>query len=155
MRFSTLTITLATATLTAARIIGIAAPATLGVNSTFPLTLITEDYIQAVYDVSVAWGFSAAPGHLYSLGEDTQSAYLGPSKSNILTNITIDAKTPENLDSLGGKPEKVVLAASLFSLYGVSQGPTVANFNITVNVGSVTGGPIVRSDDFVWGTGQC
>jgi hypothetical protein len=81
MRISTLATTLSTLSLTSARIVGIAAPAILTPNTTFTLTLITENYQQAVSDIAVAWGFTLPnagnpTGFPYSLGAFTGSACL-------------------------------------------------------------------------------
>ncbi|KAF2731917.1 hypothetical protein EJ04DRAFT_401703, partial [Polyplosphaeria fusca] len=122
-------------TLTTARLIGIAAPSTLAPGKPFTLTLLTENYIQTVADVAVAWGYSAPPGHIYSLGSPSASAYLGPEKSNQLNNVSISTTAPAELANFGGE---VVLSAAVFSLYGVSSGPSVANFNVTVKVGGET-----------------
>jgi len=150
---TTLLTLLTTTSLTAARLTGIAAPSTLAPSQPFTLTLLTENYIQSVADISVVWGFAPTPGFPLSLGAFVSSAYLGPSKSNQLQNVTIPATAPADLAQWKGK--QVVLSASLFSLYGVSGTPSVANFNVTVNVGDQTSGSVKRSDGFTWGTGQC
>lgn len=153
MRTSTLLATLSTAALSSARLVGVAAPSTLAPSQPFTLTLITENYIQSVADVAVAWGYSLSPGFPNSLGSFTSSSYLGPDKSNQLQNVTIAATAPEGLENWQGK--EVTLSASLYSLYGASGGPSVTNFNVSVTVGEETGGEVVRSDGFTWGTGQC
>ena len=150
MRLSTLTTTLATASLATARIIGIQIPSTLSPNASFPLTLLTEGYIQSVADVAVAWGFSAAPGYPYSLGPFTESAYLGPDKSNTRENITLNANAPAQLQNWMG--QDVVLSASLMSLYGASGGPTVTNFNATFKVVEGTWTDMTESQGFYTGT---
>jgi hypothetical protein len=110
MRLSTI-LPLIAASAASARIIGIAAPSTIAPNSTFSLTLLVENYIQAVADVSVAWGFSPVPGYPDSLGTlGSGSGYLGPAKSNTRTNVTVAAKTPVSLEV--GK--QYVLSASVF-----------------------------------------
>ncbi|KAF2186285.1 hypothetical protein K469DRAFT_540081, partial [Zopfia rhizophila CBS 207.26] len=128
----------ATFALTSARIAGLAAPATLAPNSPYTLTVITENYIQRVYDVSVAWGYVAAPGFPQSLGRDVGSSYLGPDKSNILTNISIETTAPAGLREAANAEGKVLLSAAVYSLYGALAQPTVANFNVTVQVGDQT-----------------
>lgn len=151
MRFSTLAATLATTSLTAARIVGIAAPSTLCPNSTFPLTLLTENYIQAVADIAVAYGFQLPTntnptGYPYTLGQSTGSVYLGPSKSNTLKNVTVEAFVSDALagDYFMGK--NVVLSAGVYSLYGASGGATVTGFNVTVKIGC----DVVRSQGQGW-----
>lgn len=154
MRVSALAATLAAASLSSARIVGIAAPSTIAPNSTYTLTLLTENYIQSVADIAVAWGFSTPPGFQYSLGSFVTSSYLGPTKSNTLKNVTIEASAPAGLENWQGK--EVLLSAGVYSLYGVSSGPTVLNANVTINVGEKTSNDVVTSDEFYWGTaGEC
>jgi hypothetical protein len=151
MRFSTLATALTSATLASSRLIGIAAPSTLAPNSTFTLTLLSEGYIQTVADVAVAWGFSIAPGYPGSLGSFTDSAYLGPEKSNQgQDNVTIIATVPEGLASDSYKGQEILLSAGIYSLYGASGSTTVTGFNVTVKVGEVTGGEIVQSEEQAW-----
>lgn len=155
MRASAITAALTTASLASARIIGIAAPSTLAPNSTFTLTLLTENYIQTVADVSVAWGFqlptTANPtGYPYTLGSFADSAYLGPSKSNTLENVTISATVPAGLASESWNGKDVVLSAGVHSLYGASGSPTVTGFNVTVKIGEQTGDEAVRSQGQGW-----
>ncbi|KAJ4985160.1 hypothetical protein SVAN01_09387 [Stagonosporopsis vannaccii] len=149
MRFTSLAAALTSLSAASARIIGIEAPSTLAPNSTFTLTLLTENYIQTVADISVAWGYSVAPGYPTALGSFAQSAYLGPDKSNTLENITVQATVPEGLaaDAWNGS---VVLSAGVTSLYGASAGPVVMGFNVTVKVGAETGGETVQSDGVAW-----
>ena len=149
MRTSTLLSTLATATLASARIVGLAAPRTLAPSQPFTLTLISENYIQSVADISIAWGYSPAPGFPQTLGAYTNSSYLGPSKSNQRNNITLETVAPAELDIFADK--NVTLAASLFSLYGASGSPAVLSFNVTVNVGDETSEELVVSQGYTTG----
>ncbi|KAF1942881.1 hypothetical protein EJ02DRAFT_421843 [Clathrospora elynae] len=148
MRFSTVAAALTTASLASARIVGIAAPATLTPNSTFTLTLLTENYVQSVADVAVAWGFSLAPGYPYSLGSFTGSSYLGPSKSNTMKNVTVEATVPEELAGEDWVGKDVVLSAGVYSLYGASSGTTLTGFNVTVKIGEGAG--LVESQGQAW-----
>lgn len=149
MRFTPLATTLAALSTASARIIGISSPSTLAPNSTFTLTLLTENYIQSVSDISVAWGYSLAPGYPTTLGSFVQSAYLGPSKSNTLENVTIEAMVPAQLanEAYNGS---LVLNAGVYSLYGASGSVTVTGFNVSVEVGEETGGEIVESEGTAW-----
>jgi hypothetical protein len=136
MRFSTVATAMAATSLASARIVGIAAPPTLAPNSTFTLTLVTENYIQTVADVAVAWGFqfptAAYPnGFPNTLGSFAGSAYLGPSKSNTLGNVTVQAVAPVG-EAWEGKT--AVLSVGLFSLYGASGSTVVGAFNVTVDI---------------------
>ena len=155
MRFSTLGPLAALSSLTTARIIGISLPSTLAPNSTFPLTLLTQNYIQSVSDIAVAYGFqlptSANPtGYPYTLGAFTGSAYLGPSKSNTLVNVTVEARVPEGLSGESWYGKDVVFSTGVYSLYGASGGPTVTGWNVTVRIGEVTGGEALSSMEQGW-----
>lgn len=149
MRFTSLATALTTLSAASARIIGIEAPSTLAPNSKFNLTLLTEGYIQSVADISVAWGYSLAPGYPLSLGAFTQSSYLGPDKSNTREKVTVEATVPESLasDSWNGS---LVLSAGVYSLYGASSGPVVTGFNVTVHVGDETSEETVKSNGTAW-----
>lgn len=149
MRFSSLVAGLTTLSAASARIIGIEAPSTLAPNSNFTLTLFTENYIQAVADISVAWGYSLAPGYPGSLGSFAQSAYLGPSKSNTFENITVQATVPADLASASYNGS-LLLSAGVTSLYGASAGPVVMGFNVTVKIGEETSEETVTSDGVAW-----
>jgi hypothetical protein len=84
MRVSTLTTSLKAASLASAVITGITAPSTLAPNSIFFLTLISENYIQSVADIAVAWGSDLAPAHPGALGPYSDSAYVSPSLSMLV-----------------------------------------------------------------------
>ncbi|KAF2678921.1 hypothetical protein K458DRAFT_271150, partial [Lentithecium fluviatile CBS 122367] len=131
MRTSALLAGLSAVAVSSARLIGISAPSTISTSENFTLTLITENYIQSVADVAVAWGFMPIPGYYGSLGSSSGSAYLGPSKSNQLNNVPIEAAAPSAL-TVGND---YVLGVSLFSLYGASGVPTTTLFNVTVTIG--------------------
>jgi hypothetical protein len=154
MRFSTLAASLLPATLASARIIGLSAPSTLTPNSTFTFTLLTENYIQSVADVAVAWGFQrvtpANPtGYPYTLGSFTNSSYIGPKQSNTLTNVTVDAVVPAALGDDSWKGD-VVFSVAVMSLYGASGGPSTAGWNVTVKVGEEEGSEVVSSVERGW-----
>ncbi|OAL04595.1 hypothetical protein IQ06DRAFT_290651 [Phaeosphaeriaceae sp. SRC1lsM3a] len=151
MRTSTLLTALTSSSLASARIIGLAAPATLTPNASFTLTLLTENYIQSVADVAVAWGFQTPTennptGFPYTLGSFANSAYLGPEKSNTLQNVTIDATAPATLE----KGKDVVLGVAVMSLYGASGGPITQAWNVTVHVGEEASGDLVASREVGW-----
>jgi hypothetical protein len=154
MRFSTLAAPLLTSTLASARIIGLSAPSSLTPNGTFTFTLLTENYIQSVADVAVAWGFQrvtpANPtGYPYTLGSFTNSSYLGPTKSNTLTNVTVDAIVPAALGDESWKGD-VVFSVAVMSLYGASGSPSTAGWNVTVKVGDGEDGGVVSSTERGW-----
>lgn len=66
-----------------ARIVGIAVPETVAPGSTVVAKIVTQNYIQAVYDVAVAFGFAPGEGFPESLGQVIGSSYIGPSASSI------------------------------------------------------------------------
>ncbi|TVY73245.1 hypothetical protein LSUE1_G003219, partial [Lachnellula suecica] len=113
-------------------IFGITAPATIAPGQDFNVTLETQNYIQTIYDVAVVFGLAPGQGHPDTLGTVIASEYLGPSKSNIIVpivyTVSVDKNTPVGSSTL---------SASVMSLYGVSSGPTLSNYNVTVVVGDV------------------
>ena len=123
-----------------ARIYGISAPSTIEPGTPFTVSLLTQDYIQSVYDVAVAFGVASGQGYPDSLGTVFASEYLGPALSNTLNNINfpviIDGNTPAGT---------ALISASVYSLYGVEYEPTLENFNVTVTVGSATSTDTVKS----------
>ncbi|PNP37714.1 hypothetical protein TGAMA5MH_10387 [Trichoderma gamsii] len=112
---------------------GIAVPETIKPGEPFQLTIETQNYIQAVSDISIAVGYQKGDGYPDCLGTVLGSFYLGPSKSNILTNITETLTIPANIAQGDG-----IISATVYSLYGVSQMPTLVNHNVTITVGSET-----------------
>ena len=67
--------------LTSARIGGIAVPSTIAPGSSFRVTILTEDYIQSVQDVAIAFGLAPNANIANSsLGALLDSKYLGPGK---------------------------------------------------------------------------
>lgn len=151
MRFFTFATAALSSSLTTARIIGIAAPSTIAPNGTFALTLLTENYIQSVADIAVAYGFSL-PSTAFptTLGQYTGSAYLGPEKSNTLSNVTVEAKVSDALEDDFWMGKDVVLSAGVYSLYGASGSATVTGFNVTVKIGTCTSDDLVRSQEQSW-----
>jgi len=133
MRFSTIASTLATASLASARIVGVATPSTLAPNATFPITLINENYIQAVSEIAAAWGFATpAQAFPYTLGQyGTNSSYLGPKPSTSLENVTLVGTAPGNLES----GSNYVFSIAVMTLYGVSHAPVTESWNVTVKIG--------------------
>lgn len=81
MRFSTLiAASVPLLSLTTARIIGIAVPDTIKPGDGFNAIIETENYIQSVYDVAIAFGVAPGSGFPDSLGTVMNSFYLGPGK---------------------------------------------------------------------------
>lgn len=156
MHFSTIASALATASLATARIVGLSTPATLTPNTTFPITLLSENYIQSVSEIAVAWGFqvptNANPqGYPYTLGSFTGSSYLGPNASNTLSNVTIQATVPAALQA----GQDMVFGVAVMSLYGASAGPITQGWNVTVHVGEGQDeGEVVSSREVGWKEGS-
>ncbi|KUJ22884.1 uncharacterized protein LY89DRAFT_540464, partial [Mollisia scopiformis] len=114
---------------TSAIITGVEAPSTVYAYNPFTVTLTTADYIQSVYDVAVAFGVAPGAGYPESLGNVMSTAYLGPSKSNILTPITFDVTLPS-----GTQNGPYTLSAEVFSLFGAAYSGSVSSFNTTITV---------------------
>jgi hypothetical protein len=112
-----------------ARIAGFSAPSIVYAYNPFTVSLITEDYIQSVYDVAVAFGVAPGVGYPDSLGSIVASEYLGPAKSNILTPITFSVTLPP-----GTHNGQYTLSASVLSLYGAEYEPVLSPFNTTITV---------------------
>jgi hypothetical protein len=136
MRVSTLTTSLTAASLASAVITGITAPSTLAPNNTFSLTLISENYIQSVAYIAVAWGFDLAPAHPGALGPYSDSAYVSPS----LSMLVLKNKTRR---VLFGK--QALLQVAVYSLWGSYHGPQVAIWDVEVMIGDETSGDVVSS----------
>ncbi|CZT25008.1 uncharacterized protein RCC_10736 [Ramularia collo-cygni] len=127
-------------------ITGVAVPSTIAPGSTVSLTLTTANYIQSVADISVAFALSPAiyPGYL---GADLLgSFYLGPSKSNVLTNITFDVAVPANVADVK------YLTAIITSLYGATHGPVTTQYNVPITIGKDTSDELSSSTS---GTNVC
>ncbi|KAL7895168.1 hypothetical protein HDV63DRAFT_132611 [Trichoderma sp. SZMC 28014] len=117
-------------------------PETIKPGSPFTLTIRTADYIQAVADVAIVVGYQNGDGYPDCLGTVLGEFFLGPTKSNILTNITetltIPADTPQG---------EGLISATVYSLYGASTMPTLVNHNVTITVGSATSTTLKSSSD--------
>jgi hypothetical protein len=132
MRFTSSSAALVLSTLissSSAIITGVTAPSTVYAYNPFTVTLTTADYIQSVYDVAVAFGVAPGAGYPDSLGNVLSTAFLGPSKSNILTPITFDVTLPA-----GTGNGEYVLTAAVYSLLGAAYEPTVAEYNTTITI---------------------
>lgn len=83
MKFTTVLVAAATAAVSSARIIGIAVPQVIKPGDGFNARILTEDYIQSVYDVAIVFGEAAGAGYGGDLGTVTDSFYLGPRKFSL------------------------------------------------------------------------
>lgn len=130
MQFSATVLPLLALALPASAIVsGLTAPYSVTAGEPFILTLDTADYIQAVYDVSVAFGIAPGEGYPGALGDVFASAYLGPQLSNIVNPIQFTVSVAETTP----KGESII-AASVTSLYGIEAEPVINTFNATVTV---------------------
>jgi hypothetical protein len=80
MKLTSFLIAAATAATASARIIGIAVPQTIKPGDGFNARILTENYIQSVADVAIAFGTAPGAGNDGSLGLNIGSYYLGPGK---------------------------------------------------------------------------
>jgi hypothetical protein len=79
MRFSALlAATTSLAALSAARIVGVAVPDTIRPGDGFNAIIMTENYIQSVYDVAIGFGVAPGAGYPGALGNVLGTFYLGP-----------------------------------------------------------------------------
>lgn len=84
MRFTPLIAITALLSATQARINGIAVPSTIKPGDEFDAIILSSNYIQSVYDVAIAWGYSPGDGYPDTLGTVLGSFYLGPGEWNVL-----------------------------------------------------------------------
>ncbi|KAF2162582.1 hypothetical protein M409DRAFT_27203 [Zasmidium cellare ATCC 36951] len=129
---NTLLTTLALAGAATARIVGLAAPATIAPNSNITLTLITENYIQSVKDLSAAFALSPQITNGFLGTQYLNSFYLGPDKSNVLNNLTFTVTTPSDISSVK------YITGAVNSLYGASNGPVTLQFDVPTTPGTET-----------------
>ncbi|KAK1082037.1 hypothetical protein LTR33_004209 [Friedmanniomyces endolithicus] len=139
--FSVLSV-LAAASAVSARIAGIAAPESIAAGSDFSITIITESYIQAVLDLSAAFGLTTKV-YPDSLGPYLTSVYLGPTQSNIRTNISVPASVPSSYN-VGSTYH---LIAAITSLYGAGHSPTTTLFDLAVTVSNATSSSLIATFD--------
>ncbi|KAK0943812.1 hypothetical protein LTR29_004576 [Friedmanniomyces endolithicus] len=144
MRSTSLLSILAAASAVSARIGGIAAPESIAAGSDFSITIITENYIQSVLDISAAFGLTTKV-YPDSLGQYLTSVYLGPTQSNIRTNISVPASVPSSYN-VGSTYH---LIAAITSLYGAGHSPTTILFDLAVTVSNATSSSLIATFDGV------
>ncbi|SMQ54170.1 unnamed protein product [Zymoseptoria tritici ST99CH_3D7] len=126
--------------LATARISGIAAPSVIAPDSTFNVTILTENYIQSVKDISASFALSSTAADGFLGVEYLGSFYLGPKNSNILTNITLEVTAPSTTNAK-------FLTAAITSLYGASNGPVTEQFSVPITFGDETSDETTVSRD--------
>ncbi|KAF4636093.1 hypothetical protein G7Y89_g1989 [Cudoniella acicularis] len=135
MHLATTTVALlSTLSLASARIYGLQAPNQVVPGQPFTVTLLTQNYIQSVYDVAAAFGIAPGTGYPQSLGQVLSSEYLGPEKSNVVGNLNFTVIVDDNFEK-----GEATLSTSVMSLYGAVYGSTLSNWNVTVTVGDAQG----------------
>lgn len=65
------------------RIVGISVPETIKPGDDFKAVIITENYVQSVADVAIAFGYTPDKGFPGTLGRLADSFYLGPGKASL------------------------------------------------------------------------
>ncbi|QDS76776.1 hypothetical protein FKW77_002006 [Venturia effusa] len=125
-----------------ARIVGISVPKTIAPGEVSNAILLTEKYTQPVSDVAIAFGVAPGAGFPGNLGTTLKSLYLGPEKSNTLTNITVAIDPVPQSIALGA----ATLSATLYSLYGTSSSAVLTNFAVAVAIANVTSSEYVSSN---------
>ncbi|KAE9968799.1 hypothetical protein Vi05172_g2198 [Venturia inaequalis] len=127
--------------LASARIVGFSVPKTIRPGEGFSAVIHTENYIQSVQDIAIAFGVTPGVGYPGSLGTTLESFYLGPTQSNIVSNITKYFTTvPKTLT-----PGAATLSAQLYSLYGASSSGVLSNYNVSITVANTTSTEYVSS----------
>ncbi|KAF3918720.1 hypothetical protein AA313_de0208958 [Arthrobotrys entomopaga] len=121
-------------------ITGISVPATIKAGDGFNLYINTANYIQSVYDVSVALGVAPGKGIQGALGQVTDSFYLGPSQSNVLYRIPKWTAIPNSLNK-----GNWTYSATFTSLFGAGAAPTLVTYNVSIAVGDTTSTTYVTS----------
>lgn len=133
-----------------ARIIGIEAPTNISPGTPFTVSIMTENYIQSVTDLAVAWGINPGKGFASSIGNILGTKLL-LSDSNTLDSIPFTLTAPDYLAE-----GQATVSASVTSLYGASKNPVTYIFNVTVSVGADIQSQRVKSrgwyasDGFSW-----
>jgi len=161
MRLTALTATLASASLSSAFITGFSAPAYLAAGQPFSFNLTTESSKAGSNDVAVAWGFyqptlKMAAGYLNSVGDYSQSAYLGPSKSNVNDDIVIEGTVPEELGSEQYFGKEIVMKVAVTSISNTWGFVATQGWNATLRVERMNGVIYVKSGERGWAeNGNC
>ncbi|KAK7544072.1 uncharacterized protein J3D65DRAFT_598741 [Phyllosticta citribraziliensis] len=129
--------------LSAARLVGVKVPSTIAPGDLINVKLVSENYIQSVYDVSVAFGLAPDASYGFALGSVAGAQFLGPGNSNKLEDIQVLISLPN--DAPTGQQ---IFGAAVTSLYGASSSPVISSFNVTVTVGDKTSDDYVQSEGF-------
>ena len=144
---STLALALLSAGPATARIIGIRAPTTIVAGQSFPVSILTENYIQSVEDVSAAWGIFAGAGIGEALGQFLDAKLL-TQYSNTPNPIPFTLTAPSYLSD-----GEATVSAGITSLYGAGYMPTVEIFNVSVTFGDSVSTETVDSQGWYQPTG--
>ncbi|PNY26096.1 Uncharacterized protein TCAP_03967 [Tolypocladium capitatum] len=123
-----------------ARVTGIAVPDTIRPGDSFNAVIHSSNYIQAVHDVAITFGYASGAGYPGSLGSVTNSYCLGAEISNQINDYQRWVSIPSSMPRGRG-----VVTATLTSLYGAVAMPVISNFNVTVTFGEATSTNYVSS----------
>jgi hypothetical protein len=140
MHASSVLAALASFGLSSAIITGISVPSTIKAGDGFNAYINTADYIQSVYDVSIAFGVAPGAGYQGALGQVIDSFYLGPQQSNVVQPIPKWVTMPSNIQN-----GQATLSGAVFSLYGAADAQTLTTYNVTVTIGDATSTNYVTS----------
>ncbi|CAH0044966.1 unnamed protein product [Clonostachys solani] len=135
MRFSLAAAAAALAATAQARISGISVPETIKPGDTVDLKIISENYIQRVDDVAIAYGWATANGYPGTLTNLLDSFYLGLDESNLPNGQTVVKTVTFPADITKGPG---LVTAGAYSLYGASKTTTIVNYNVSVTFGDET-----------------
>ncbi|KAK4548618.1 hypothetical protein LTR36_009528 [Oleoguttula mirabilis] len=137
MQLTTIITALSLLGVACARIIGMEAPQEIAAGSDFTITIITQNYIQSVLDVSAAFGL-ATTMYPDSLGTYLTSTYLGPEQSNVVTNISVTAV----LSPSYAQGSKFYLTAAFTSLGGALSEVRTRIYSVPITIAASTSSEI-------------
>ncbi|CAK4031412.1 Hypothetical predicted protein [Lecanosticta acicola] len=134
-----------------ARIVGMAAPAQIAPIQQINVTLITQDYIQSVQDLSCAFALTSeldGGGDLGTVHQGTANDSAIEEKSNVLDNLTFTLTMPDETTT----KDKKYITGIVNSLYGVSNTAATIEFAVPV---STDGDANQENSDIIGTPGNC
>ncbi|KAI5288175.1 hypothetical protein KEM52_001275 [Ascosphaera acerosa] len=144
MKFSIATALTVLAGVASARIDAFTVPKTVKAGEKFEVTLQGHNYIQSMYEIAAAFGYSDflyGPAASQSLQHYLDAVFLGPEKSNTIANYSFPVSLPADT-----KDGDYAFTVGLFELIGALNSPNAGTMAANFSVGDKT------SDELVHGT---